>query len=154
MMGYLCLVPSPRTELTSTPTLPVLIGAYANLSCDVQLDPSVDIPVTVVTTWFGPGGILKNGSDTMKGTAEYLSTLMLTSLLTEEAGNYTCSVTVTPSNSSYVIPLTQNTTIQGNNSYLLSNDIIMVPPTSLHSRGHHNITKRTKGGRTELHLVL
>ena len=153
-MCYLCLVPSPKTLLTSTPILPVLIGANVNLTCDVQLDPSVDIPVTVVTTWFGPGGILQNGSDTMKGTAEYLSTLMLTSLVTEKAGDYTCSVTVTPSNSSYVIPLTQNTTTQGKNSYLLSNDIIMVPLTSLHSRGHHYITKHTTGGRTELHLVL
>ena len=140
--------------LTSTPTLPVLLGANVNLTCDVQLDPSVDIPVTVVLTWFGPGGILQNGSDTMIGTAEYLSTLMLTSLLTKEAGNYTCSVTVTPNNSPYVIPLTLNTTTQGNNSCMLSNDIIMAPPTSFHSRGHHYITKHTFGGRTELHLVL
>ena len=104
------LVPSPRAVITSTSTLPAHLGDNVNLTCAIQLDPSVDIPVTVVITWFGPGGILQNDVDTMISPMEYLSTLMLASLKAEQAGNYTCSTKV---NGTYVVPLTLNSTTQG-----------------------------------------
>ena len=85
------------------------------MTCAVQLDTSIDILVTVGITWFGPGGMVLNGLYTRISTAEYQSTLMLTSLLKGDAGNYTCSVTVSPNSSSYVIPLTSNMITQGNN---------------------------------------
>ena len=104
------LVPRPRAVITSTSTLPAHLGDNVNLICAIQLDPSVDIPVTVVTTWFGPGGSLQNDVGTMISPMEYLSTLMLTSLKAEQAGNYTCSTKV---NGTYVVPLTINSTTQG-----------------------------------------
>ncbi|KAL5486487.1 hypothetical protein EMCRGX_G018974 [Ephydatia muelleri] len=102
-------IPSPRAVITSTSTLPAHLGDNVNLTCDIQLDPSVDIPVTVVTTWFGPGGSLQDDVDTMISPMEYQSTLMLTSLKAEQAGNYTCSTKV---NGTYVVPLTLNSITQ------------------------------------------
>ena len=99
--------------ITPTPTLPAHLGDNVNLTCDIQLDPSVDTPVTVVITWFGPGGILQGHEDTMISSMEYRSTLVLSSLKPEQAGDYTCSMTVTGTNSSYVTPLTNNITTQG-----------------------------------------
>ncbi|KAL5486424.1 hypothetical protein EMCRGX_G018896 [Ephydatia muelleri] len=105
-------IPRPRAVITSTSALPAHLGDNVNLTCDIQLDPSVDIPVTVVITWFGPGGSLQDDVDTMISPMEYQSTLMLTSLKAEQAGNYTCSTKVTTNNSTYVVPLTLNTTTQ------------------------------------------
>ncbi|KAL5486438.1 hypothetical protein EMCRGX_G018913 [Ephydatia muelleri] len=102
-------IPSPRAVITSTSTLPAHLGDNVNLTCAIQLDPSVDIPVTVVITWFGPGGSLQDDVDTMISPMEYQSTLMLTSLKAEQAGNYTCSTKV---NGTYVVPLTLNSTTQ------------------------------------------
>ena len=148
------LVPRPRAVITSTSALPAHLGDNVNLTCDIQLDPSVDIPVTVVITWFGPGGSLQDDVDTMISPMEYQSTLMLTSLKAEQAGNYTCSTKVTTNNSTYVVPLTLNTTTQGKTALPSLHDIIMAPPTSLHSRDQHYIIKHSTVGRTELHIVL
>ena len=108
------LVPSPRAVITSTSALPAHLGDNVNLTCAIQLDPSVDIPVdipvTVVITWFGPGGTLQDDVDPMISPIEYQSTLMLASLNSEQAGNYTCSTKV---NGTYVVPLTLNSTTQG-----------------------------------------
>ena len=127
--GY-CLVPRPTTLLTSTPTLPVLLGANVNLTCDVLLDPSVDGPVTVVTTWFGPGVTSQNAPQ-MIGPTEYLSTLVLTELGAQGSGNYTCSVVVTAP--PYVVPLTLNTSIIGNDYLMLMmTSSWLHPPVSIH----------------------
>ena len=89
------------------------MGGSIGLTCNITLDPSVDSPVTVNSTWTAPGGATLSGSNPLWTGYSNQSTLMLTSLGTENAGNYTCSVAVLPINSTFLYQTSAASAILG-----------------------------------------
>ena len=73
-------------------------GASLNLTCTVELSPSVDVPVTVNTVWTGPDMTSFTPSDSpptmIESQTRYTSTVTVD---TAKGGNYTCQATVTSS---------------------------------------------------------
>ena len=73
-------------------------GASLTLTCTVELNPSVDVPVTVNTVWTGPDMTSFTPSDSlptmMENQTRYTSTVMVDAA---RGGNYTCQATVTSS---------------------------------------------------------
>ena len=68
----------------------------------------------VNSTWTAPGGATLSGSNPSWTGASYQSTLMLTSLETENAGNYICGASVTPINTQYITgPMGRSISILG-----------------------------------------
>lgn len=65
------------------------VGATVTLTCAVELNPLVDVPVTVNTEWTGPPGFTT--TYTLVGsTTNYTSTAVVRSFGREQSGNYTC----------------------------------------------------------------
>ena len=106
------LVPSPRVTITP-PNPVVLVGGSINLTCNVTLDPSVDSTVMVTSTWTAPGGATLSGSNPLWIGASNQSTLMLTSLGTQDAGNYTCSPIILPLNNPFLLQTSGTSSIIG-----------------------------------------
>ena len=87
-------VPIPTINITSGT---VIVGSDVTLTCTVDLDPAVNVPVTVNTVWTGPNGVTLSPSDpVMVNLTRYTSTAMVSSF---RAGNYTCTATVSSSTS-------------------------------------------------------
>ena len=109
----LFLVPSPYVTITTSNPV-VIVGGNFNLTCNVQLDPSVDSTVIVNTTWTTPGGATLSGSNPLWIGSSNQSTLMLTSLGTGDVGNFICGVSVIPINAQYITgPMGTNASILG-----------------------------------------
>ena len=106
------LVPSPRVTIT-TPNPVVLVGGSINFTCNVTLDPSVDSTVMVTSTWTAPGGATLNGTNPLWIGSSNQSTLMLTSLGTRDAGNYTCSPIILPLNNPFLLQTSGTSSIIG-----------------------------------------
>ena len=107
-------VPSPIITTTGLPNQVAIVGSNLTLTCNIQLDPSVDSTVMVNSTWTAPGGATLSGSNPSWTESSYQSTLMLASLGTGDAGNYICGVSVSPNNSQYIKgPMQQIGTILG-----------------------------------------
>ena len=107
-------VPPPAVITSAELSQVVTVGSNLTLTCNIQLDPSVDSNVTVNSTWTAPGGATLSGSNPSWTGSSYQSTLMLTSLGTGDAGNYICGVSVTPMASQYITgPMGRNASILG-----------------------------------------
>ena len=104
-------VPTPAISILPSPVVP--IGSNVTLTCNIQLDPSVDSTVMVNSTWIGPGGKLYNGTASKKNGSPYQNILTLVSLKVSDVGVYNCSVPVTPATSQYITMTTGSTAIQG-----------------------------------------
>ena len=96
------LVPTPFATITTLNPV-VLVRGNITLTCNIQLDPSVDSTVMVNSTWTAPGGATLSGSNPSWTGSSYQSTLMLTSLGTGNAGNYTCLALISPINNSFLL---------------------------------------------------
>ena len=61
----------------------------------------VNIPVTVVTEWTGPAGLMitNTGQSIMSSTINYISTVAVGSFGKDESGLYTCKATATTTSS-------------------------------------------------------
>ena len=78
----------------SNPIRPV--GSDVTLTCTVDLDPAVDVPVTVNTEWTGPDEVkLYSSAPVMKNLTKYISTVNISSFGRNQSGNYTCTANVT-----------------------------------------------------------
>ena len=106
----LITVPPPIVTITAAPSQVTTVGGNITLTCNTQLDQSVDSNVTVNSTWIGPNSLTSSSILA----SPYQSTLMLGSLVTTGAGNYTCSVLISPVNNVFISQTTQRTTIIGN----------------------------------------
>ena len=89
-------VPEPASlVVTSNTDSPITAGSSPTLTCTVELNPAVDVPVTVNTVWTGPDGFTtSNSEEVMGGTTTYTRAVVVSSLGREQSGNYTCIATV------------------------------------------------------------
>ena len=94
-MSILIVVPSNVT-LSSSHSNPVQpVGSDVTLTCNVELSPAVDVPVTVNTVWTGPNGFSENGiAQRMGSTTTYTSTAMVSSFGRDQSGVYNCTAAV------------------------------------------------------------
>ena len=90
------IVPEPLVRLVSNTPNPILSGSSATLTCTVELDPSVDVPVDIMTEWSGPDGstLTTDASPVMKSLTHYTSKRTLNYVESAESGNYTCTVSI------------------------------------------------------------
>ena len=89
---------APRSvQLSSDPVSPIWpVLSDVILMCTVELDPEVDIPVTVNTVWTGPESsiTLPDSNTTMKNLSVYTSTAVVNSFGRTYSGNYSCTANV------------------------------------------------------------
>ncbi len=83
--------------VTPNPDRTLYNGESVILICTITLDPAVDSVVTVTASWAGPGGAITGGVSGVTGSGPYQSTLTLSSLVTSDTGDYTCTASVDPS---------------------------------------------------------
>ena len=79
----------------SIPTDPLYEGTSQTLNCTATLPASVDTDITVSVHWTGPQ--LSSSSDRSNKESPFISTLTLSPLTRDDAGNYSCQVTATSS---------------------------------------------------------
>ena len=98
----LLLVPSPRSvTVTSDPVSPIqpFSSQDVTLTCtvNVELNPAVDVPVTLNTAWTGPDGFMNTNTAQpfMGSTTTYTSSAIVSSFGREKSGKYTCNATIT-----------------------------------------------------------
>ena len=93
------LVPAP-TAVTVTPPVDVIIAGSrsSTLTCTVELNPAVDVPVTATTEWSGPERTMflpdKMVPAVMVNLTTYTSTVTID---VARNGSYICQATVTSS---------------------------------------------------------
>ena len=92
---FLFSVPAPA-NVTVTPSVGTIIaGSSPNLTCTVELSPSVDVPVTVETVWSGPASTTVTTTNSMM---ESLTRYIILGMVDEARnGSYTCQATVSSS---------------------------------------------------------
>ena len=89
-------VPQPIVRLVSDTTNPILSGSSPTLTCAVELDPAVDVPVAVSTEWTGPDGstLASAFPPTMRSFTHYTSKAKLNYVESADSGAYTCTVSI------------------------------------------------------------
>ena len=104
-------VPPPTVTITAVPSQVITVGDGLTLTCNIQLDPSVDSTVMVNSTWTSPGGAIITGTignmaaTSAIQTSPFTSTLMITMATISNGGTYVCSAVVSPqSPSPYITP--------------------------------------------------
>ncbi len=80
--------------VTANPDRTLYDGESVTLTCTNTLDPAVDSVVAVTVSWAGPGGSITDGVSGVTGSGPYQSTLTLSSLVTSDTGDYTCTACV------------------------------------------------------------
>lgn len=92
------IVPSPiAVSVTSDPPGNVAIGSNIILSCNVELSPAVDVPVTVNTEWTGPAAFVTTNTaqpSSVGSTTTYTSRAVVSSFGRDQSGSYNCTATV------------------------------------------------------------
>ena len=95
--------PTPNSvRITRFPASPIRpVGSDISLSCTVDLDPAVNVPVTVTTVWTGPAGFMTTttAQPVMGSTTTYTSTAMVSSFGRDQSGVYNCTATVSSTSS-------------------------------------------------------
>ena len=88
------LVPAPANVRVTYP-MRVIAGSLTNLTCTVELSPSVDVPVNISTEWSGPERIMflpdKLVPAMMMNITAYTSTITIDAA---RNGTYTCQATI------------------------------------------------------------
>ena len=87
-------MPAPTVVIVSPPTGAIIAGSSPILTCTVELNPVVDIPVSVNTEWTGPDVMFM---PTNPVPAVMVNITLYTSTVTVNAannGSYTCQATV------------------------------------------------------------
>ena len=107
-------VPPPRVMmLTDPPGQVVPVGGNMSINCTATIGLSVDTSMVVNTQWNTPSrGNISSSSLVLPGMG-YWSIQTWNSLDTTDAGNYTCSVTISSNGSQFTTQATQITKILG-----------------------------------------
>ena len=88
-------VPAPTAVMVTPPSSTIIAGSSPNLTCTVELSPSVDVPVTVETVWSGPASTTVTTTNLMM---ESLTRYIILGMVDEARnGSYTCQATVSSS---------------------------------------------------------
>ena len=98
-------VPDPVSvlvESVGTQGKPLFLQSSGNvtnviLSCRIQLNPAVNVPVTIETSWTGPDGFTFKDTAMNVFSVYYTSMVNVSSLNLKKAGVYHCTTTVMPS---------------------------------------------------------
>ena len=92
-------VPAPTSvTVTSNSNNPIRpIGSDVTLTCTVNLNSSVDVPVTVNTVWSGPRGFRMSREAIGNNTIQ-TSTLNVSLFGRNNSGVYNCTATISSSN--------------------------------------------------------
>ena len=99
-MVIMCInaVPEHTVSLHSNlPKLtPILSESSFTLTCTVELNPAVDVLVTVSTVWTGPDGAIITSATRpeKKSVTLYASVNTLHSVDSADSGNYTCTASI------------------------------------------------------------
>ena len=104
-------VPPPILTTLAVPSQVVSEEDNITLTCNIQLDPSVDSTVMVNTSWIEPGGAAINVINFTQFGSTYSNILTLHSVVTEESGVYTCAVSVS---AAYASSISRTTSVEGN----------------------------------------
>ena len=106
MFVHACTVPVP-ISLTSSPSSSIVAGETVILNCSITLPPEViDTPNI---QWEGPGVIPTPADPTLNG-EEVSSVLTLSNISTSQAGQYTCTATLTGAR---LVMVSVNITVKG-----------------------------------------
>ena len=83
-------------SLISNKPNPILSGSSHTLTCTVELDPEVDVPVNIKIVWTGPNeiAIASSINPMMKSLTLYTSSNTLNSVEYSDSGDYTCTVSI------------------------------------------------------------
>ena len=115
------IVPPPVVQVTTDPdNLDTLIeGTYIDLVCNSSINGGVDTDISVTVVWLKDGNTIANGSEYSSNvelvSGYYISTARIEELeVTDDNAVYTCTVTATPSISTFI---TEN---NGNNDITIS----------------------------------
>ena len=99
-MSFSCMLAvsaSPPVISSSIPNPIRPIGSAVTLTCTVELNPAVDVPVIVDIEWTGPAGFrTTNTTQPVMGssTVNYTSTAMINSFGRNQSGVYSCTATI------------------------------------------------------------
>ena len=98
--------------IASDPVSPVQpVGTIVTLNCNVELDRSVNVSVTVDTVWTGPDNFNWNiMAQQMRNTTTYTSRVTVISFGRDQSGDYTCTATVSSASSFIINPTPESTT--------------------------------------------
>ena len=88
-------VPAPTAVMVTAPVGTIFAGSSPSLTCTVDLDPAVDIPVTVNTVWTGPASTVFTPTNPVPAVMESLTRYTSTAMdNAARNGSYTCQATV------------------------------------------------------------
>ena len=88
-------MPAPAA-VTVTAPLGVIAGSSVTLTCAVELNPAVDVPVTVNTEWTGPADVMFVPPDPVAAVMVNITTYISTVLVNEaKTGSFICDATIT-----------------------------------------------------------
>ena len=105
------VVPSPGVEAAANPTGTIIAGSVLTLTCTITLDGGLSSmlnDLSVTTVWTEDGQEVSTGDNIMVSGAAYVvgttysSTLSFITVRTNDAGDYTCTATVSPRSSTNV----------------------------------------------------
>ena len=90
------LVPANVSVTSDTPSSIEPDKSNVTLNCTVDLDPSVDVSVTVNTEWTGPAsvGSIPSPVTNVVNLTRYTGTITVTSFGRSQSGVYNCTATV------------------------------------------------------------
>ena len=101
---FFSIVPAPTTSADIN-NLIIFAGSLLTLTCTVTLDETLGSMIgdlSVASVWTGPNGVVSTGghiviSETTKNDISYSSFVGFNTVHTDDAGDYTCTATVSPS---------------------------------------------------------
>ena len=101
-------------NITSEPVSPIQTnGSQVILICTVELNPAVDVPVTVYVWLTDPAGNPLTVTTTSMSGSTYTSTAMIRSFGREQSGVYSCAATVNSSS-----PYLTNSSLKSGMAYV------------------------------------
>ena len=102
--SFLFTVPTPTVTIVSPRDSTAYAGSRFILHCTIQLNQTVDSPVTFLVFWRRSGVLILNDTRTtvynvaQSGSHTYLSMVVFSTLsLTQDSGQYTCEASVSAS---------------------------------------------------------
>ena len=91
-------VPAPTAVMVTAPVDTIFAGSSPSLTCTVDLDPAVDVPVTVNTVWTGPAMTAFTPTNPVPAVMESLTRYASTAVVNAvRSGSYTCQANVSSS---------------------------------------------------------